>query len=157
MWPPEHSLITGASSGIGAALSKELAAPGITMTLTGRNIDRLEAVARICRSKGARIDIEVVDVCDRDDMSAAIRVAWRRQPIDLVIANAGISGGSGGDKRRIIETNIGGVLNTIEPVIELMRERGQGRLAIMSSLAGFKSFPNAPLYCASKSARSILW
>ena len=73
-------------------------------------------------------------------------------PIDLLVANAGISGLGSEDPRAVITTNIDGVLNSVEPVVPLMEQRRKGQIAIMSSLAGFRSLPNAPLYCASKSA-----
>jgi len=79
-------------------------------------------------------------------------------PIDLVIANAGISAGSGGvgeaaeQVRTIFETNVGGMLNTIHPLIPRLRARKSGQIALMASLAGFRGFPGAPAYCASKAA-----
>lgn len=152
MWPPEHSLITGASSGIGRALAIELARPGVRLTLFGRDADRLADTIEACEHRGAVCASAIIDVRDRQQMAEQLNSVWQKQPIDLVIANAGVSGGSGGDRRAIIDINIGGVLNTVEPMIEPMRARGSGRIAIMASLAAFKSFPNAPLYCASKAA-----
>ena len=82
------------------------------------------------------------------------------RPLDLVIANAGISGGTdkaaGGEgasqARRIFAVNLQGVINTVMPAITLMRAREHGQIALMSSLAGFRGFPGAPAYCASKAA-----
>ena len=83
----------------------------------------------------------------------------RDNPLDLVIANAGISAGARkssrgtqADDSRIFATNVEGVANTVVPVLARMRERGHGQVALMSSLAGFHGFPDAPAYCASKSA-----
>jgi short-subunit dehydrogenase len=79
-------------------------------------------------------------------------------PIDLCIANAGISGGTGrrGESeeqaRRIMAVNVDGVLNTIHPLIGPMTARSRGQLALVSSLAGFRGYPGAPAYCASKAA-----
>jgi NAD(P)-dependent dehydrogenase (short-subunit alcohol dehydrogenase family) len=79
-------------------------------------------------------------------------------PLDLVIANAGVSAGTGGGTetgaqvRRILDINVDGVVNTVMPAIELMRPRARGQIAIMSSLAAFRGFPGAPAYCASKAA-----
>jgi NAD(P)-dependent dehydrogenase (short-subunit alcohol dehydrogenase family) len=96
-------------------------------------------------------------------MEMWLREFQTRYPIDLVIANAGISAGTGGvlsgepiDQARLVfDTNLMGVLNTIEPVIEPMQGRGHGQIAIISSLAGFVGWPGAPAYCGSKAAARI--
>ncbi|HKY95882.1 MAG TPA: SDR family NAD(P)-dependent oxidoreductase [Kiloniellales bacterium] len=155
-------LITGASSGLGAALARHYAAPGVTLALTGRDSARLDAVAADCRAKGATVLNGVLDVRDAPAVTAFVESADRQAPIDLVIASAGVSAGTGisgstgkGDEppeqaRRITDINIDGVLNTVEPVLAAMRRRGRGQIALLSSLAGFRGFPGAPAYCASK-------
>jgi short-subunit dehydrogenase len=155
---PTSILITGASGGIGAALALAYARPGVRLALTGRDQARLAGVAGACREAGAEPRTEVLDVCERDRLAAWITEVDRAAPLDLVIANAGISAGTGGDgeteaqARRIIATNFDGVLNTVLPAIACMRPRGRGQVAIMSSLAAFRGFPGAPAYCASKAA-----
>jgi short-subunit dehydrogenase len=143
---PRHVLITGASSGIGAALARRLAEPDRRLTLLGRDTARLEAVARDC---AGTVETISVDVCDEHAMAEVIEGAFSASPVDLVIANAGISGG---DARTLMAVNVQGVVNTIEPLIPLLRAAGRGQLALMSSLAGFRGLPNAPAYCASKAA-----
>jgi short-subunit dehydrogenase len=143
---PRHVLITGASSGIGAALARRLAEPDRRLTLLGRDTARLEAVARDC---AGTVETISVDVCDEHAMAEVIEGAFSASPVDLVIANAGISGG---DARTLMAVNVQGVVNTIEPLIPLLRAAGHGQLALMSSLAGFRGLPNAPAYCASKAA-----
>lgn len=160
---PVHILITGASSGIGAALADVYAGPGIRLALSGRDMGRLEAVAVRCRSRGAEVIPKVLDVTDRD--ATADWIAEQNQdaqsPLDLVIANAGISAGMGGDgethaqARAIFDTNMTGVLNTCQPAMDAMIGRGRGQLAIMASLAAFRGFPGAPAYCASKAAARV--
>lgn len=152
MWPPEHSLITGASSGIGAALAKALAQNGRSLTLLGRSEPRLSEIASLCRASGAKVETVIGDVTDRETLKMQVTSADNRQPLDLLIANAGVSGGTQTDINRIAVTNFHGVLNSVEPVLPMMRKRKRGRIAVMASLAGFKSFPNAPVYCATKSA-----
>ena len=152
MWPPGHSLITGASSGIGAAMAKALASPGAHLTLAGRSKDRLAEVAVGCRERGADVTLMVIDVRDRDAMARELEAAFARRRIDLLVANAGVSGGTEGDQRAIVDINVGGVLNTVEPVIPLMQGAGGGCIAIMASIVAFKGFPNAVHYCASKAA-----
>ena len=158
MRDPRTILITGASSGIGEALAEAYAGPGVTLVLTGRDRERLDAVAARCAERGAAVRTATVDVADRAAMADWLALVDRETPVDLCIANAGISGGTGhrGESeeqaRRILAVNVDGVLNTIHPLIGPMRERGRGQLALVSSLAGLRGYPGAPAYCASKAA-----
>lgn len=160
MKDPRSILITGASSGIGAALAKAYAAPGIALALTGRNEDRLNTVAGQCRKQGASVTSALLDVTERAALADWIAMVDAADPLDLVIANAGISGGTdkaaGGEDasqaRRIFAVNLDGVINTVMPALAPMRGRGRGQIAVMASLAGFRGFPGAPAYCASKAA-----
>lgn len=148
-------LITGASSGIGAALARHYAAPGIRLVLHGRDAGRLDAVAADCRSKGATVETTLFDVTDRTAAAAAIAAVDRARPLDLVIANAGIGGGSDDSHDStlsILETNLGGVLNTVYPALAALRPRGRGTIALVSSLAGFRGLPGSAAYSASKAA-----
>lgn len=155
---PKSILITGASSGIGEALAYYYAGPDVFMAICGRNEERLEAVAAACRKKGALIEMAIIDVADRDNMRDWIEDMDDTHPLDLIIANAGISGGTGGvmngepidQARRIFEVNIMGVVNTLEPIIPRMVSRRSGQVALVSSMAGFRGFPSAPAYSASK-------
>ncbi len=152
---PHSVLITGASSGIGAALARRYATKGVALALTGRNAERLAAVAADCRAAGASPSTECLDVTDRIAMARWIETVDRAAPLELVIANAGISGSGptpGERARRIFTVNLGGTLNTIEPALERMLTRGRGQIALMSSLGSFRGMPNAPAYCASKAA-----
>ena len=153
-----HILITGASSGLGAALAESLAGPGIRLSLTGRDVERLSAVAATCSALGAQASTSVFDVTDTDAAKAFVESAAADFPLDLVIANAGISAGTGrggetaAQAREIFAVNLDGVANIVLPAIGQMRVAGDGQIAIMSSLAGFIGFPGAPAYCASKAA-----
>jgi short-subunit dehydrogenase len=155
---PRTILITGASSGIGAALALTYATKGRHLFLCGRNAERLQAVADACFEHQALVETAVLDVCDSEAMAQWIEGIEARMPLDLVIANAGISGGTaGGDEspaqtRAIFRTNLDGVLNTVLPAIPFMRHRGKGQIALVSSLAGFRGFASAPAYSASKAA-----
>lgn len=153
-----HVLITGASSGLGAALALAYAQNGALLSLGGRDASRLEGVADLARAKGARVRTTLIDVTNAWDMEDWIVRADLETPLDLVIANAGISAGTGrsGETKAqalsIFETNVGGVLNTVHPALAAMKKRGKGQIAIMASLAGFVGFPGAPAYGASKAA-----
>lgn len=157
---PRHVLITGASSGIGAALARAYAGDGVTLVLTGRHAGRLEAVARECRQLGAAVRAETLDVRDSAGMDALIRAADREAPLDLVVANAGITGGTAPGRpfetrdaaAAVLGINLDGALNTILPAAEVMAARGAGRIAVVSSLAGLRGLPYSPAYSAAKAA-----
>ncbi|MEE9209918.1 MAG: SDR family NAD(P)-dependent oxidoreductase, partial [Kiloniellales bacterium] len=88
---PTSILITGASSGIGAALARVYAAPGVALALTGRDRGRLTGVAEACRAAGATPRAQALDVLDGDALAAWIAEVDAAAPLDLVIANAGVS------------------------------------------------------------------
>ncbi len=158
---PSSILITGASSGIGAELAKIYAVRETTLFLGGRDRRRLSTVAGRCREAGARCHAESVDVTDRGAMEDWVLACDRSRPLDLVIANAGVSAGSGfagetaEQARRVFGVNVDGVFNTVLPAIPPMVGRGRGHIAVMSSLAGFRGFPGAPAYCSSKAALRV--
>lgn len=150
-------LITGASSGLGAALAARLAAPGVSLALGGRDAARLDHVAAQCRAHGADARSEAVDVRAAGAMAAWVTAADARAPLDLVIACAGISGEAqktddAEHARAIYLTNVLGVLNTVAPLIPAMRARGRGQIAVIASAAGFRGFARGPAYSASKAA-----
>ncbi|MGY0788204.1 SDR family NAD(P)-dependent oxidoreductase [Azospirillum argentinense] len=158
MRDPRSIVITGASSGIGEELARAYAAPGVALALSGRDSARLEAVAERCRAAGAAVETALVDAADRAAMAEWLSALDARMPVDLVIANAGISAGTGGgvesaeQARRIVQVNVDGVLNSVHPLLPGMQARRRGQIALMASLAGFRGMPGAPAYCASKAA-----
>ena len=83
--------ITGASVGLGAALAEAYAEPGVRLWITARCIPALERTKQVCEAKGARVTALQVDVRDKQGMQQAIAAAHNEKPLDLVIANAGIS------------------------------------------------------------------
>jgi short-subunit dehydrogenase len=153
-------LVTGGSSGIGRALALAYAEPGVTLALIGRDAERLAGVAAEARLRGADIVIGQVDVRDQAAMSRWIFEHDANFPLDLVIANAGITTGLGpgeatedpGAVRAILGTNLLGVLNTVEPILGPMCSRGRGQLAFVGSIAGLRGLPYAPAYSAAKAA-----
>jgi short-subunit dehydrogenase len=156
---PKTILITGASSGIGWELSLSYAASGILLLLAGRDEKRLADIAAACAAKGAAVKTTNIPVTARAELSAKIAEWDDATPIDVVIANAGISGGHGkaGDDvetllRNIIATNIDGMFNTVNPLIDRMRARKSGQIVLMSSIAGFRGLPSAPAYSTAKNA-----
>ncbi len=152
-------LITGASSGIGTALAQHYAEPGIRLALHGRDGARLAQVAETCRTKGSAVDTFSFDVTDRAASAAAIADADAALPLDLVIANAGIGGGSAvgqDDTLDVMAVNFGGVLNTLYPALKAMSARKRGTVALVSSLASFRGLPGGAAYGASKAAVRLL-
>ena len=153
-------VITGASSGIGKALALRYAREAEVLALIGRDRGRLQAVADECGKLCATVRMGLLDVRNRAGMMRWLDDLDRSTPIDLVIANAGLMTGTphGGEIEpadagyAAIETNVLGVLNTIQAVLPAMMSRRRGQIAIIGSLAGFIPLPDCPSYCASKSA-----
>lgn len=160
MKKPRTIVITGASSGLGAELARQYAEKGVTLALTGRDTSRLDAVARQCHAQGAHVRSAALDVRDAAAMRQWLAQVNEGSPVELVIANAGISAGTGDLKqmesaeqvRDIFAVNLDGVLNTILPLIPAMQARRKGQIAIVSSLAGIVGLPGSPAYSASKAA-----
>lgn len=153
---PKSVFITGASSGLGRALAIAYAEKGMTLFICGRNADGLDVTAAACRAQKAVVHPYIFDVNNALEATSAINDANRTKPIDLVIANAGVSGGVLGTRenalstQQILKTNIFGVVNTILPSIDIMRQNGGGQLAIISSISGYRGMSSCPAYSASK-------
>lgn len=161
MKDPKSIIITGASSGIGAALAETYAQKGVFLALSGRNPDRLKQIAERCKAKGAEVETALVDVTNQQGMNEWIGDLCADQDIDLIIANAGISGGTSGkldgepvaQARQIFDVNVTGVFNTVESALKIFTQSDKVKqIAIVSSLAGFRGWPSAPAYTASKGA-----
>jgi short-subunit dehydrogenase len=159
MFQPKTIVITGASSGIGKALAEHYAKPGVTLALTGRNQERLFMVASECRKRGANVETAVMDITNARAVAQWLGMIEKNYGIELLIANAGVSGGTAGGEaesetqtRTIFATNIDGVLNSVLPVIPAMIRKRRGQIALVSSLAAYRGLPGAPSYSASKAA-----
>lgn len=151
-----NTLITGASSGIGEALAVECAKKGDTLFLCGRNAGRLERTAEKCRLLGARTISETCDVTDENAIRDFLEKCEKTAPIERVFANAGVSTGEENETnaRRTFATNVGGVVNTVLPAIEIFRRGGARRkkqIVITSSIAGYGPIKACPSYSATKS------
>ncbi|MGH7058557.1 MAG: SDR family NAD(P)-dependent oxidoreductase, partial [Acetobacteraceae bacterium] len=148
--PTGSVLITGASSGLGAALAEAYARTGVSLWLGGRDETRLAAVAARCRGKGAHAVTRAVDVTDRDAMKHWIGECDGILPLELVVANAGVSAGTGGfakdggieapnQAQRIFAVNVTGVFNTVAACVPPMLEFANGgSIVLTSSGAGLK-------------------
>ncbi|NNM73576.1 SDR family NAD(P)-dependent oxidoreductase [Enterovirga aerilata] len=155
---PRSVLITGASRGIGAALARAYAAPGVTLGLLARDETALQAAAETCRRAGAAAVPIPADIRDRNGMRERLLAFDAEHPVDLAIANAGMQLPTGDDAATEratygeIEVNLLGALNSVLPLIPPMRARGAGQIAFVSSLAGLAPLPDSPGYSASKAA-----
>ena len=157
---PRTVLITGATGSIGGALAEVYTEPGNTLILQGRNTVRLAELAVLCGAQGARVLTNVMDVRNRDDLSRWLHEICRQEKVDLVIVNAGVNTNIGpegeGEQweevQALIEVNVLAAMATVTAVLPSMRARGQGQIALMSSLAAYFGLPVTPGYCASKAA-----
>ncbi|WP_294606429.1 acetoacetyl-CoA reductase [Roseovarius sp.] len=147
------ALVTGGSRGIGAAISKALKAEGYTVAATYAGND--EAAAAFTAETG--IQTYKWDVADYDASKAGIeKVEAELGPIDVVVANAGITRDAPFHKmtpdqwKQVIDTNLTGVFNTVHPVWPGMRERGFGRIVVISSINGQKGQFGQVNYAATK-------
>ncbi len=152
-------VITGASSGIGRALAFEYAGQDVVLGLLGRDSRRLEQIAVECRARGATVKTGAIDVRDRADMAAWLADFDGTHPVDLVVANAGVLVKTEADEVEpaddsyaLFQTNVLGVLNTVQPLIPRMMARRNGQMALIASVAAFTPLPHSPSYSASKAA-----
>jgi len=152
-------LITGASSGIGEAVARMLAARGAHVVLGARRIDRLEALAATIQAAGGSVRIRALDVTQRDDMQAFADFATAEfGRIDVIVNNAGVMPLSALNARkvdewdRMIDVNIRGVLHGIAAVLPGMEAQGFGQVINISSIGGLAVSPTAAVYCATKFA-----
>ena len=145
--------ITGASSGIGESLARELAGRGARVAITARRGDRLDAIA------GDRMLSVPADVTDLGAMrAAAARVEQELGPIDLAVLNAGtwkqmdVTAWDTELFRRHVETNLMGMVHGIDAVLPGMRRRRGGVIAGVSSVAGYRGWPSSEAYGSTKAA-----
>lgn len=148
----KNIVISGGSSGIGAEMALQLAASGVHLCLLGRDETRLNEIAEQCRMKGASASSHVIDVRDDKQMSELLLSLDDQHTFDLVVASAGV-GRQYEDTdfiRLTTEINVFGVLNMVEPLLPRLKERQSGQVAVLSSLAGFRTFGRPAGYSASK-------
>lgn len=152
-------LITGASSGIGEGIARELGTAGAKVLLGARRVERTEAIAAEICSAGGIAKAQQLDVTNRQSMAGFVQAAldnWGR--VDVLINNAGVmplsplSAGKQDEWERIIDVNIKGVLWGIGAVLPLMEAQGTGQIINIGSIGALSVVPTAAVYCASKFA-----
>lgn len=154
-------VITGASSGIGAALAREFASRGYNIALCARRIEKLESLKQELAQKNSNIKVisAALDVNELDTVATVLNeLKSSLGSLDIVIANAGITGvrrtGSGDltvDKQ-VLQTNLYGAIATIDAGVAIFREQGFGQIVGMSSFSAFRGIPGSAAYSASKAA-----
>jgi NADP-dependent 3-hydroxy acid dehydrogenase YdfG len=152
-------LITGASSGIGEATARRLAAAGHQVVLGARRAERIAAVAAGIRAGGGAAEHQELDVTSLESVRSFVRAAHNRHGrVDVLVNNAGVMPLSTLDAlkvdewNRMIDVNIRGVLHGIAAVLPLMQEQGTGHIVNVASVAGLRVDPTAAVYCATKFA-----
>lgn len=152
-------LITGASSGIGEGIARELAGRGARVLMGARRTDRLDAIAADLRATGAEVATSPLDVTDRGSMQEFARTAldlWGR--IDVLVNNAGVmplspmSAGKLDEWERMIDVNIKGILWGIGAFLPVMERQGEGQIINIGSVGALRSSPTAAVYCGTKFA-----
>lgn len=150
-------LITGASSGVGAALAQAYAKRGAKLGLVARRSDELEKLAKQLPSQSIVLTADVRDSASMQ--SAAAQFIERFGVPDIVIANAGVSYGTATERcediatfSEILDSNVLGMVRTFQPVLSAMRLRKSGSLVGVASVAGFRGLPGSGAYSASKAA-----
>ena len=152
-------LITGASSGIGEATARLLAANGAKVVLGARRTERLEKIVAEIRAKGGTAEFRALDVADRKDVNAFVDFAKAKfGRVDVIFNNAGVMPVSPmnalkvDEWDRIIDVNIKGVLNGIAAVLPIMEAQGEGHIINTASTGAHAVGGQFGVYCASKYA-----
>lgn len=151
--PFKHALVTGGGSGVGKAIALALAEAGVEVTICGRRLDALEAVA----AENPRIHVLVADITDEASVTALYSQASdARGAFDIVVANAGAAESAPAHKTSLalwqntMAVNLTGAFLTARSAIEPMKRAGKGRIVFVASTAGLKGAPYVSAYVASK-------
>jgi 3-hydroxybutyrate dehydrogenase len=149
-----HALVTGGGRGIGRAIAASLTRAGATVTVLGRHRATLDEVVAAGEAQAAL----VADVADQASVNAAIAEAAARQPIDILIANAGAAVSAPFAKsdaalfRQMMDVNFMGVVHAVQAVLPAMKQKRHGRIVAIASTAGLKGYAYVSAYSAAKHA-----
>ena len=161
-------LITGASSGIGAATARAFAAEGARLLLCARRLDRLTAMEPELMSLGAaEVLSEELDVTRRESVervlgeTGSLEDNWRS--VDVLVNNAGLSRGLGKlyeddpqNWEEMLDTNVKGLLYVTREIVPGMVARGRGHVVSLGSTAGHQTYAGGSVYCATKAAERVI-
>jgi len=153
------ALVTGASSGIGAATAKKLAAHGVKVGLAARRLDRLQALVAEIKAAGGEAIALQMDVTDQAAVSEGVATLHETYGhIDIAFNNAGLMPISDiaslkvEEWHRMVDVNVKGLFNTVAAVLPIMQAQKSGHMINTSSIAGRKTFAGLGVYCATKHA-----
>ncbi|MEU2723838.1 SDR family NAD(P)-dependent oxidoreductase [Streptomyces smyrnaeus] len=154
------AVVTGASSGIGAATARRLAASGYRVVLTARRADRIEALAAELDDAGHQAEAYALDVTDR---AAVDEFAGRFSTLDVLVNNAGgalgadpVASGAPDDWRAMYETNVLGTLHATQALLPALTASGDGTVVVLSSTAGHATYEGGAGYVAAKHGQHVL-
>ena len=160
---PKTILITGASSGIGAALAAACASQGRTLWLWGRDSQRLNATAERCRALGAQVETECFDLRDMETLISRLSAGDDRLQIDLAIFNAGLGGMVPADQlsedaraaQAMADVNFTAPVVSASLLADRMARRGGGQIVLIGSIADSFPLPMAPVYSGAKAGLAM--
>ncbi|WP_405517892.1 SDR family NAD(P)-dependent oxidoreductase [Streptomyces canus] len=154
------AIVTGASSGIGAATARQLAAAGYRVVLTARRKDRIEALAEEINAAGHQATAYQLDVTDR---TAVDEFAGAFKTVGVLVNNAGgalgadpVATGDPADWRSMYETNVIGTLNLTQALLPKLDASGDGTVVVVSSTAGHGTYEGGAGYVAAKHGAHVL-
>jgi NADP-dependent 3-hydroxy acid dehydrogenase YdfG len=158
---PEHPivLITGASSGFGAAMARLLASQGCHLALGARRVERVQALAdELVKAHGIQAFAGAVDTRDTASVNAFVDAAASALGgLNVLVANAGLASGTykmwetpDEDLEAMLRTNVEGVVKTIRAGLPHLRKAGWGHIFFIGSTAGHQPYEGGSVYCASK-------
>ena len=163
MEPGEVAVVTGASSGLGAEMARQLGRRGLKVGLTARRREELESVADSIRGEGGTAFVAPADAADPAALRAALAaIVEGLGPVDLLIANAGFGIATPAREfsaeafDRMIGVNLSGAAHAIEAVLPRMLRERRGQIVGISSLAGFRGLPGSAGYSATKAGLTTL-
>jgi len=152
-------LITGASSGIGEGIARELGGAGARLLLGARRLERIEAIAAEIRDADGFAEARSLDVTDRTSMAKFVQTAMEKWGcVDVLINNAGVmplsplAAGKQDEWERMVDVNVKGVLWGIGAVLPIMEAQGSGHIINLGSIGALQVVPTAAVYCATKFA-----
>lgn len=156
------AVVTGASSGIGWEMARQIAAEGGKVGLVARRAEQLHELHKLITEKGGTAVVAAADVGNREQVEAVFRtIAEQLGPVDLVIANAGFGKATTldpvnmDDVETTMRVNLMGVIYSLSAALPSMLARKTGHLVAISSLASYRGLPGESAYCASKAAVNV--
>jgi NADP-dependent 3-hydroxy acid dehydrogenase YdfG len=163
MTSPRTAVVTGASSGIGAATARRLAETGFHVVLTARRTDRLEALAKELTAQGRSVSAHTLDVTDRAAVDAFAASLDAHPPVHVLVNNAGgaigtepVATADPADWQAMYEVNVLGVLNVTQALLPALTASGDGTVVVMSSTAGLATYEGGGGYVAAKHGAHVI-